>query len=565
MFIRSLIIERFRGLEHLEWRPPGRVNCLIGAGDAGKSTILSAIEMVLDPRPSPATSEYDYYRRRVDQGFRITAVLGDLDEEFISSMRNPPLQGWLDGELRPLPDEHGAEAVLVARVAGTPELEVNHVLLAPGDGEELPFGVAHRRRLLLSRVASGARASTEFRLGRGTLLDRHASGTDLRSALQRAVTDASAGLQLPDDAREAVTRLRGLFTEAGLPDELHLSIITPQGWSLLALVGLLEGAEAGEAVPLWQAGAGTRQLALFRLAAALMEGSPVVLLDEPELGLEPYRQRRLVAEVRSAIGDRGQAFLTTHSPAVLEAIDIDEISRLSTGATPVALSGRHMARVQKQAPDALLSRLPVFCEGVTEAGVLALLLNGFARDDMLADIDALGIRLIPRSGQPTILDEADDFLRAGIPCGLFVDNENEHSGRRASLAAQSRCAFGTWDGVRNIEEAVARWLPWERLDAVLELAASLRTRAMEDVLRQVGDCIGRPGIESLESLRAAFGEEKVRQAVASAMQSKNNAWFKTMEGAQALGQLLLSTGLPPEIETVLNAFWQRVRQEAGWN
>jgi putative ATP-dependent endonuclease of OLD family len=124
VFIRSLTIERFRGLEHLEWQPPGRVNCLIGPGDAGKSTILSAIELVLDPRPSPVTSEYDYFRRRIEHGFQITAVLGDLDDEVRSAMRTPPMQGWLDGTLLPLPDEDGAEAVLVARMTGSPEMEV---------------------------------------------------------------------------------------------------------------------------------------------------------------------------------------------------------------------------------------------------------------------------------------------------------------------------------------------------------------------------------------------------------------------------------------------------------
>jgi putative ATP-dependent endonuclease of OLD family len=530
----------------------------------GKSTILSAIELLLDPRPTPAASEYEYHRRRVEQGFQITAVIGDLDDEVVSAMRNPPLQGWLDGVVRPLPDEDGAEAVLVARVIGSPELEVSHVLLTPGETDEVPFTVANRRRLLLSRVASGARASTEFRLGRGTLLDRHASGTALRAALRAAVADASAGLQLPEEAGEALGRLRTLFGEAGLPDDLHLSIITPQGWSLLALVGLLEGARAEEAVPLALAGAGTRQLALFRLAAALMEESPVVLLDEPEFGLEPYRQRRLVAEIRHTIGDHGQAFLSTHSPAVLEALKIEEISRIAVGSDPLALGGRHMERVQKQAPDALLSRLPVLCEGVTEAGLLGPVLNRFASDAGLADIDGLGIRLIGRSGQPTVLDEADELLRAGLACGLFVDNETEHAGRRAALAAQARCAFGSWKGVRNIEEALATWLPWDQLQRVLELAAGLRGRPVDDLLRQVGESIGKPGTDTLDGLREAFGEEKVREAVATAMQSRGNAWFKTVEGGEALGELLLELGIPPEIDGTLRDFWDRVRQEAGW-
>jgi hypothetical protein len=213
---------------------------------------------------------------------------------------------------------------------------------------------------------------------------------------------------------------------------------------------------------------------------------------------------------------------------------------------------------------ALLSRLAVLCEGDTEAGFLAPVLNQFAKKEGLPDLDALGIRLVARGGQPRILDEADEFLGAGLPCGLFVDNEAEHSGRRAKLGGRPQCAYGTWEGVRNIEEAMATWLPWDRVMSILELAAELRSRPTTDLLQQVGECIGKPGGATLEQLRGECGETKVRQALAAAMQSKNRAWFKTLEGGEALGALLVQVGMPPKMEEALRVFWQRVRQEAGW-
>jgi hypothetical protein len=330
------------------------------------------------------------------------------------------------------------------------------------------------------------------------------------------------------------------------------------------LWGCSKAEKVEEAVPLALAGAGTRQLAMFQLTAALMDESPVVILDEPELGLEPYRQRRLVAEVRSAIGEHGQAFLTTHSPAIVEALEVGEVSRLLVGGDPQVLDGAHIGRVQKDAPDALLSRLPVLCEGDTEAGFLAPVLNHFSNDDGLPDIDSLGIRLVARTGQPLILDETEELLHAGIACGLFVDNEEDHSGHRTALAKDPRCAFGTWDGVRNVEEAVATWLPWDQLARVLDLAAELRGRPASDLLQQIGQCIGKPGTATLGNLQQEFGEAKVREAVAAAMQSKGSAWFKTLDGGEALGALLLELGMPPSIEQILGEFWRRVCQESGW-
>lgn len=157
MFIRRLIIERYRGLEKLTWDPPHRINCLIGPGDAGKSTILSSIERVFDPRASTTASEFDYYRREVEKGFQIKAVVGDLDEEYLAALRNPPLMGWLNGQYRLLPDEDGAEPVLVASVTGSPDLDVSHELVTPGNAENVQFSPRSLRGGTVSGGPGGAR------------------------------------------------------------------------------------------------------------------------------------------------------------------------------------------------------------------------------------------------------------------------------------------------------------------------------------------------------------------------------------------------------------------------
>jgi hypothetical protein len=138
-----------------------------------------------------------------------------------------------------------------------------------------------------------------------------------------------------------------MFAEAGLPDDLFPHHHHPQGSSLSHSFGLLQGEAPAEAVPLASAGAGTRRVALFRLAAAPIEGAPIVFLDEPESGPEPYRQRRLVAEIRSAIGKRHQASLTTHSPAILEALDSAEVTGLAPGAPPGPQQQAHRPRAMK--------------------------------------------------------------------------------------------------------------------------------------------------------------------------------------------------------------------------
>ncbi|MGH9542808.1 MAG: AAA family ATPase [Terriglobales bacterium] len=47
--IRQITIHNFRSIRQLTWQPAPGLNCLVGHGDSGKSTVLDAIELVLSP------------------------------------------------------------------------------------------------------------------------------------------------------------------------------------------------------------------------------------------------------------------------------------------------------------------------------------------------------------------------------------------------------------------------------------------------------------------------------------------------------------------------------------
>ncbi len=73
--IRQLRIERFRGIEKLVWYPKPGVNIILGGGDVGKTTILDAIALLLNPTNTGVLSDADFWRREVDKGFCIEAVM----------------------------------------------------------------------------------------------------------------------------------------------------------------------------------------------------------------------------------------------------------------------------------------------------------------------------------------------------------------------------------------------------------------------------------------------------------------------------------------------------------
>jgi putative ATP-dependent endonuclease of OLD family len=60
MKIRSLTITNFRSVGGLTWVPGPGINVIVGPGDAGKTTVLDALALILSPNPSQAASELDY-------------------------------------------------------------------------------------------------------------------------------------------------------------------------------------------------------------------------------------------------------------------------------------------------------------------------------------------------------------------------------------------------------------------------------------------------------------------------------------------------------------------------
>src|SRR5713101_4540528 len=73
--IYALTIRQFRGIEALSWQPAKGANLILGGGDVGKTTILDAIALLLSPTNTTVLSDADYWRREVERGFCIEAVM----------------------------------------------------------------------------------------------------------------------------------------------------------------------------------------------------------------------------------------------------------------------------------------------------------------------------------------------------------------------------------------------------------------------------------------------------------------------------------------------------------
>ena len=121
MKIAHIYIQNFRGIKSLSWRIKGDFNCLIGAGDTCKSTILTALNYALSPRNFLSIDDSDFYNLDVGQRVVIQVTLIDWDESlpevkrFFSENKCAQYQcGLNDSGPLPEPEESKKNAVSIS-------------------------------------------------------------------------------------------------------------------------------------------------------------------------------------------------------------------------------------------------------------------------------------------------------------------------------------------------------------------------------------------------------------------------------------------------------------------
>jgi putative ATP-dependent endonuclease of OLD family len=493
--------------------------------------------MLLSPAPGRVASEHDYYRGCVEAGFKIELLVGQLDEAVLSAWPVPPLWTWFAGNKRVQADPDPAgEGVLCLRVKGNDDLEIQHVVIDPSEGE-IPLSPSKRQAFGLSKISSAGTAYRELRMSRGSLLARNIQPEQLRGLVTEAVQATRDQFQVSEDIearlQEISAAFKGIAPGAGA---LNLAMLSPPGQNLLGMIGLFAD-NARASVPLASAGLGTQQLALFTLARLLIHGSPLFVIDEIEGGLEPFRQRDLIARVRKTIGKAGQAFVTTHSPAAVGEMAVDELYRVSQGRAgcEVAALSMGLERMRSEDPESLLCRIPLVLEGQTEIGVLRPLLEKKAGEQGTT-LGALGIRLVDGGGQPKVFGITDALTKAQQRFGAFLDDEREHKGKRASLAATEGVAFGTYGGARCLEEALSKQLAIEDLDQLITLKDTSERDYSDARYQQINGRLGPQGRRTMVELAAEHGEERCREEFGAAANS--GSWFKSPQTSRALGEYL---------------------------
>jgi len=547
--IRLLEIRNFRSIKALDWAPSLGINCLIGPGDGGKSSILDAIDLCLGARRSVGIADTDFHALDVTQPIGIAVTLGGLSDELLSLEAYGEFLRGFDpaaGRIEPEP-RADIETVLTLRLDVGADLEPTWALFSERAAEQgLERSLAWKHRATLAPARIGNYASTHLSWSRGSVLNRLTEERpDLGTELARAARDARSGF-----GNQAGAQL-GQTLQVVTQTATRLGVPVGQAQALLDAhaVSIGDGAIAlhdQSGIPLRSLGTGSARLLMAGLQREAAQAAAIAVVDEVEFGLEPHRLKRLL----DSLGAKDptlplQVFMTTHSPVALRELSGEQlfIVRSRHGRHDVRAAGvaDEVQSTLRTDPESFLAKSILVCEGNSEIG-LARGLDQHWSELNHSSFFAFGGAYVNAGGStPDLcLQRGLVLRRLGYRVMVFIDADKPPTAALLAALAAEGVDLLTWRAGRALEDEIFLCMTDAAVDALLRYAVERLGREMvAEHIRSKAE--GQLTLEAIEAGRAAGVPyaPPTRELLGRASRVSKNGWFKTVSAYQDVGRHII--------------------------
>ena len=548
MQIKHLRINNFRGIKQLEWSIQSSVVCLIGPGDATKSTILDAIEYVLSPYWNVMFEDCDFYLADRQSPIEIVITIGQVPDELLTENKFGLFQrGWHPGE--GIHDEplDGDEPVLSVRLVVDHSLEPEWSVINDRETEGRKISAKDREKLRVTRLGEGVDKHLSWRRGSALL-----SLTNSRNSANYSIIEASRQAQKTaklEDVDEFVTLAQRAKDEAAKLGVKPKTDFRPALDMRAIQIGVGAVSIHDGDIPARLMGTGSRRLVSLGLQLASVSEGAILLIDEVEHGLEPHRLRHLLYHLQNLDNSGstvGQIFMTSHSHTTIVELGAEKlhIVRSSGGITNIRQVRNNLQGVVRSVPEAFLGRKVIVCEGKTEYGFCRSIARHWQDRCGFQPLAYLGAGLVERGGDSASKISLE-LASLGYQTCLFIDSDKLNSLNPSIQTLRDTGVFVIhWDGTVAIEQRVALDLPWAVLKKMLSLAVRIKDEEDINGEHSVFDKLcsslerdrGTMGTEIDTWLNNGFSEEQIRNAIGNSAKSKG--WFKRIDHGEELGNLV---------------------------
>lgn len=574
-----MTISHYRGWkQEVKWNPGPRA-LLIGPNNGGKTSLLGAIDLVLNPYRDAyrdRLSEWDYSDCDTTKPAEVTVILDDLSvadrdhfERYLEGRRKDGSFGGWDS-----PEDEFDHGQLVLRLSFRAEFgEPARAFFARPEAQEAAVRQADKIRIGWQLVPANLDPGHELAFYRNSVLARLFERDDLSGPLDqiRAAIDGAKGPLLSHPTVAATrTTLQSSAQRLGLApagDPLDFAVAGLTDRRVLQSLQLvLQGTSSQATLPLEAHGRGVLRVLLFAAilqAARNSEGNLILAVEEPEQNLEPINQRLVTRSLLFADATEArQTLISTHSAAVTGTVPLAELHlarEFASGhdlkALRRALPAEHKffeLHARSALVEGLYAAAVLLVEGPTERGGLPEL---WAKHRLEQGLDEHRIEVIDCESLNKMPSFVRFFRELGIPVIALCDGDKQEAYETLVAAKPDALlrwqSHRDWEGVLAGEAAVA-----ELAVALEECRASLGEWESHGddlrncLLQELGEAEHLAGATDIPSLIEGYEEDTQRVALAQLMRGKSGLDFKSAIYARTLCAALGAT--PPTIAAMID-------------
>ena len=567
--VRHIHIKNFRAIKELEWFPKPGLNCLIGPGDSGKSTILDAIDIALGARRSYPFTDADFFELNTDSPIEIWVTLGALNDQ----LKNIDVYGMFlrsfnsaSGTITDEPQTN-EEIVLTLKLTVGADLDADWLLYserAQAEGTERRLPWKHRELVTPARL--GVASNQHLAWGNRSVLNKLSEDSfDISSTL--AQLSRSARVAFSEHQIEGVgnvlNQVKTVANNLGVPvGDLKASLDVNS-------VALSNGAISlhnNDNTPLRQLGTGSARLLISGLQKAA-SASKILIVDEAEYGLEPYRITRLLNELGSKTEEPDkQVFITTHSPYVLRELQASQLRVVrKSGAAPFPppntnyshlvfslTGGYEQQSTLRVCAEAFFSKAVIVCEGKTEIGLLKGI-DLYYQTQNIMSIQAYGTYCTDGGGD-SMFQRAEVFRSLGYSTAIFKDSDKalEHAVFTTEAQKQGISVF-EWGNNFATEDVLFNSCPQAVIPKLIEYAISRKSH--DSINSTIQNCSNNQF--SLDNYLENF-DDSMRVILSKA--AKEKSWYKDIEPAEIIAKSIVM----PEYHNFTHVFKVPINNLFSW-
>jgi putative ATP-dependent endonuclease of OLD family len=564
--IRKIEIANFRCLKKFVWQPSPGINCLIGPGDSGKSSILDAIDYCLGARRNLLVADTDFHLLDVSNPINITVTLGKLDDALKSIDAYGLYLKGFDAESGDVVEEPeaGLETVLTLEMTVAADLEPQWKLVserAAAQGHSRNLNWADRQRIAPTRLGIFSENHLSWR--RGSILNRISEErADASAALVAAAREMRN--EFGEQAKEQLAAALQIVTETA--DELGV----PVGDEVKALLDAHSVSISGgtislhddRGVPLKALGLGSARLLIAGLQRKGSQNCSMAIVDELEHGLEPHRIIRLI----DALGAKEQnpplqAFITTHSPAAVRELNGNQLYVVRK------VGDEHFAKLVGTAndirgtirmfPEALLAPSIIVCEGATEVGLLRGL-DQYRTAEGETALTALGVGLVDGGGNNTFR-RANAFRSLGYRTAVLRDSDVAIAPLAETRFREHGGTVFAWTQGRALEDELFLSVSNEAVDRLIDEAIRLKDESfINENIKSAS-----AGAKDLATNRTELSGDGITDESSGvlATAAKSGAgWYKSITAMETVAREIIG----PTFGDATEAFIEKIEAIFDW-